>query len=67
MCQKGCGGSGVQTKLLDVKKCTTIIELRKKNADYVVCIYNHIRRHSSLEMLTPTEYETAYAPTLQLT
>ena len=34
--------------------------------DYIDCFHNHKRRHSSLGMLTPTEYENLYAPMLQL-
>ena len=35
--------------------------------DYIDTFHNNQRRHSSLDMLTPTEYENLYAPTLQLT
>ena len=57
----------MQTELLDRKKCATILELSTEIADYIDTFHNHQRRHSALDMLTPTEYEQLHAPTLQLT
>jgi len=36
-------------------------------ADYIDSFHNDKRRHSSLDMLTPTEYEQLHAPVLQPT
>jgi len=52
------GDSGVQTELLNRKSCTTVVELSMAMADYIENFHNTRRRHSSLEMLTSTEYET---------
>ena len=57
----------MQKELLDRKKWVTIVELSTEMVDYIDTFHNHQRRHSSLDMLTPTEYENLYAPTLQLT
>jgi transposase InsO family protein len=57
----------MQTELLDRKKWATILELSAAMADYIDSFHNDKRRHSSLDMLTPTEYEQQHAPVLQLT
>jgi len=57
----------MQTELLDRKKWLTIVELSTAMADYIDHFHNTQRRHSSLGMLTPTEYEQLHAPVLQLT
>jgi transposase InsO family protein len=57
----------MQTELLDRKKWLTIVELSTAMADYIDHFHNTQRRHSALEMLTPTEYEQLHAPVLQLT
>jgi transposase InsO family protein len=57
----------MQTGLLDRKKWLTILELSVAMADYIDSFHNNRRRHSSLDMLTPTEYEQLHAPELQLT
>ncbi len=57
----------MQTELLDRKKSVTIVELSTEMVDYIDTFHNNKRHHSSLDMLTPTEYENLYAPTLQLT
>jgi hypothetical protein len=36
---------------------TTVVELTRDNADYIENFYNSARRHSSLDYLTPTEFE----------
>ena len=57
----------MQTELLDRKKWVTIVELSMEMADYIHSFHNDKRRHSSLDVLTPTEYEQLHAPVLQLT
>jgi len=57
----------MQTELLNRKKWVTILELSAEMADYIDSFHNDKRRHSSLDMLTPTEYEQLHAPVLQLT
>jgi len=57
----------MQTELLDRRKWGTILELSAAMADYIDSFHNKKRRHSALDMLTPTEYEQLHAPTLQLT
>ena len=47
----------MQTELLDRKYWTTIVELSVAKADYIVNFYNIERRHSSLNYLTPFEFE----------
>lgn len=56
----------MRTELLDGKKWTTILELSTEIAHHIDCSHNHKRRHSSLGVLTPTEYENLYAPMLKL-
>jgi transposase InsO family protein len=55
-----------QTELLNRKSWTTVVELRVAMADYIENFHNTNRRHSSLDMLTPTEYETINSSQLQL-
>ena len=57
----------MQTELLNRKKWTTIVELSVAVADYIENFHNTTRRHSALDMLTPTEYETINTTLLQLT
>jgi len=57
----------MQTELLNRKSRTTVIELSMAMADYIGNFHNTRRRHSSLDMLTPTEYETTNHNQLQLT
>jgi len=57
----------MQTELLNRKSWTTVIELSMAMADYIENFHNSRRRHSSLAMLTPTEYETTNQNQLQLT
>ncbi len=52
----------VQTELLDRRKWRTRLELANELFEYLEVFYNKQRRHSSLEMLTPDEYETLWAP-----
>ena len=56
----------VQTELLNRKSLTTAVELSMEIADYIRNFHNIRRRHSSLDMLTPVEYETTNLSQLQL-
>ncbi len=56
----------MQTELLNRKSQTTVVELSMAMADYIENFHNTSRRHSSLAMLTPIEYETINASQLQL-
>jgi putative transposase len=49
--------ASLQTELLDRKHWTTRGELAQAIFDYVEAFYNPIRRHSSLGMLSPNDYE----------
>ena len=48
----------MQIELLNRKRWTTVVELSVAMADYIENFYNNERRHSSLDYLTPTEFET---------
>ena len=47
----------MQIELLNRKKWMTYVELATAMADYIVNFYNPLRRHSSIEYLTPDEFE----------
>jgi len=47
----------VQTELLNRRRWRTRIELANALFEYLEIFHNRRRRHSSLGMLTPTEYE----------
>jgi transposase InsO family protein len=47
----------LQTDLLDTRTWSTRNELAQAIFEYVEAFYNPIRRHSSLEMLAPNDYE----------
>ena len=47
----------LQTDLLDRQPWSTRTELAQAIFEYVEAFYNPIRRHSSLEMLAPNDYE----------
>lgn len=47
----------MQIELLNRKKWMTYVELATAMADYIVNFYNPLRRHSSLNYLTPDEFE----------
>jgi len=47
----------VQIELLNRRKWSTYVELATAMADYIVNFYNPVRRHSSLDYLTPDEFE----------
>jgi putative transposase len=47
----------MQIELLNRQKWMTCVELATAMADYIVNFYNPLRRHSSLDGLTPDEFE----------
>jgi putative transposase len=47
----------MQIELLNRQRWTTHVELASAIADYIENFYNPTRRHSSLEYLTPLEFE----------
>jgi putative transposase len=47
----------MQIELINRKKWMTYVELAGAIADYIVSFYNLARRHSSLDYLTPEEFE----------
>ena len=51
----------LQTELLDHHQWRSRDELRTAIFYWIEVTYNRRRRHSSLEMLTPQEFETQYA------
>jgi putative transposase len=50
----------MQTELLNRKKWRTRLELANAIFEYLEVFHNRRRRHSSLGMLTPNEYETLH-------
>jgi putative transposase len=52
----------MQIELLNRRKWMTYVELAAAIADYIVNFYNPSRRHSSLEYITPDEFETLWSP-----
>ncbi|MDA9334059.1 IS3 family transposase [Actinomycetota bacterium] len=56
----------MQTELVNRKTWTTVVELSMEMANYIENFHNNRRRHSSLAMLTPNEYETTNQSRLQL-
>jgi transposase InsO family protein len=53
----------LQVELLNRHGWRTRIELATAIHDYIELFHNTRRRHSSLGMLTPTEYENLHNPT----
>ena len=51
--------SSVQNELLNRRKCKTRLELTNAIVDYVEVFYNRQRRHSSLDSVSPVEFELA--------
>ncbi|MFG2091888.1 IS3 family transposase, partial [Spirillospora sp. NPDC048824] len=47
----------MQLELLDTRKWQTRAELAAAVFEWIECWYNPFRRHSSLEMLSPVDYE----------
>jgi putative transposase len=50
----------MQTELLNRQKWRTRLELTNAIFEYLEVFHNRKRRHSSLGMLTPNEYETLH-------
>jgi len=57
----------MQIELLDRQRWTTIAELSAAMADYIENFYNPARRHSSLNYLTPLEFEDLHSTQTQTT
>ncbi len=55
--------SRVQVELLDRKRWQTRVELANAIFDYLEIFHDRQRRHSSLGMLTPVEFEARLKPT----
>lgn len=55
--------SRVQVELLDRRRWDTRLELSSAIFEYLEIFHNRQRRHSSLGMLTPVEFETRHQPT----
>ncbi len=53
----------MQVELLDRKRWKTRIDLANSIHDYIEIFHNTRRGHSSLNRLTPVEYEQNYATT----
>lgn len=51
----------MQVELLNRRKWKARIELASQTHDYIELFHNTRRRHSSLNMLTPTEYENQHS------
>lgn len=54
----------IQTELFNTRKWSTVEQLSVAIADYIENIHNTRRRHSALDMLTPTEFEILNTPQL---
>jgi hypothetical protein len=52
----------MQVELLNRRRWRTRVELANEIFDYIEVFHNRRRRHSSLEMLTPIEYEKMTPP-----
>ncbi len=55
--------SRMQVELLDRKRWSTRVELASASFEYLEIFHNRQRRHSSLSMLTPVEFEARRKPT----
>jgi len=55
--------SRMQVELLDRKRWNTRVELATAIFEYLEIFHNRQRRHSSLGMLTPVEFEARQGPT----
>ncbi len=55
--------SRMQVELLDRKRWHTRVELATAIFEYIEIFHNRERRHSSLGMLTPIEFENRSQPT----
>jgi transposase InsO family protein len=54
----------MQTELFNTRTWSTVEQLSVAIADYIENFHNTRRRHSALDMLTPTEFETLNTPQL---
>jgi len=52
----------MQTELFNTRTWSTVEQLSVAIADYIENFHNTRRRHSALDMLTPTEFETLNTP-----
>ncbi len=50
--------SSLKVELVDRRSWATRAQVRRAIVDYIEAFYNRRRLHSSLEYLTPAEYET---------
>jgi len=57
----------MQIELLNRKRWTTVVELSVAMAEFIENFYNPSRRHSSLNYLTPNEFENLQLPITQIT
>ena len=55
--------SRMQVELIDRKRWSTRVELANAIFEYLEVFHNRRRRHSSLSMLTPIEFEARHQPT----
>jgi transposase InsO family protein len=55
--------SRMQVELLDRTRWSTRIELASAIFEYLEIFHNRQRRHSSLSMLAPLEFEARHQPT----
>jgi transposase InsO family protein len=55
--------SRMQVELLDRQRWSTRVELANAIFEYLEVFHNRRRRHSSLSMLTPVEFEARHQPT----
>jgi putative transposase len=55
----------MQIELLNRQKWLTVVELSSAMADYIENFYNETRRHSSLNYLTPNEFEGLHSSQAQ--
>jgi transposase InsO family protein len=52
--------SSMQNELLDRRKWKTRLELSNAIFDYIEIFYNRQRRHSSLDYVSPVEFELSF-------
>jgi len=54
----------MQTELFNTRKWSTVKQVSAAIADYIENFHNTRRRHTALDMSTPSEFETFTAPRL---
>ena len=52
--------SSMQNELLDRKEWKTRLELTNAMFDYIEIFYNRQRRHSSIDYVSPVEFELSF-------